>query len=189
METTWEAIKTHLALPSLSQPTRMPIFALFRYLWQNNRLLLVKTFSWSYIVPILIEILPWFVSERKVGRKVGLARIKLTDNLVQNREFKWVKMKDFIYKSIGYAVLSSLNHVITSYVAEQNNTLIKRLVLERILFAEVDAFQQMSLPPNFVEKITYDINSTLDFINIYLPLLFSSIGAFCMIITTTTTTN
>ena len=55
-----------------------------------------------------------------------------------------------------------------------------RFVLERILYTEAEALQQMTLQPDFDEKISKDISSTLDFFNLYLPSLLSSLGAFCM---------
>jgi hypothetical protein len=53
-------------------------------------------------------------------------------------------------------------------------------VLEGIMYSEVDSLKKMKIPLNFVNKITADVNETLDFYNIHLPSLISNIAAFCM---------
>lgn len=38
---------------------KIPIVVFYSYLWNNNKLLVIKTFLWNYLVPILVEILPY----------------------------------------------------------------------------------------------------------------------------------
>eukprot|EP01127_Copromyxa_protea_P019598 TRINITY_DN6401_c0_g1_i1.p1 TRINITY_DN6401_c0_g1~~TRINITY_DN6401_c0_g1_i1.p1 ORF type:complete len:1026 (-),score=180.05 TRINITY_DN6401_c0_g1_i1:24-2777(-) len=87
-------------------------------------------------------------------------------------------MQTFVVKCVLYASLSSINRFVSASVTEENNSYIRRFVLERILYTEAEAIQQMSLQPDFDYKISKDISSTLDFFNIYLPSLLSGLGAF-----------
>jgi hypothetical protein len=38
---------------------KVPIVVFYSYLWNNNKQLVIKTFLWNYLVPILVEILPY----------------------------------------------------------------------------------------------------------------------------------
>jgi hypothetical protein len=49
------------------------------------------------------------------------------------------------------------------------------------MYSDVDSLKKMKIPLNFVNKITADVNETLDFYNIHLPSLISNIAAFCIL--------
>ncbi len=40
------------------QSPKLPIVVFYRYLWEHNRNLLLKTLFFNYIFPVMVEILP-----------------------------------------------------------------------------------------------------------------------------------
>lgn len=156
---------------------KLPIVIFYKYMWENNRMLLIKTIFFNYVFQFILEVLPWWFSRRKVGNKLRSARIKLNHNMVTGKEFKWKLMKDFILKTSLFAVLDSLNRYIKKRIALENKFEIRRLVLERILYAEISELETIK-SSNLEERVESDISSTLNFINKYLPSLVSGIYAF-----------
>lgn len=67
-----------LALAALyTQGGKMPIVVFYKYMWANNKTLLAKTLIVNYAFQLVLEVLPWWASRRKVGNKLRSSRIKL----------------------------------------------------------------------------------------------------------------
>lgn len=159
---------------------KLPIVVFYRYMWEKNKQLLFRTIFFNYVLQFILEFLPWWASRRKIGNKLRTSRIKLNHNLVTGRDFQWKLMRDFIVKTVLFAITESLNRYIKSRVSLENKFEIRRLVLERILYAEIEELDRLnkSYSGSLEDKVAQDITSTLNFINKYLPSLVSGLYAF-----------
>lgn len=159
---------------------KLPIVVFYRYMWEKNKPLLFRTIFFNYVLQFVLELLPWWASRRKVGNKLRTSRIKLNHNMVTGRDFQWKLMRDFITKTVLFALLESLNRYVKSRVSLENKFEIRRLVLERILYSEIDELDKItrSYSGSLEDKVARDITSTLNFINKYLPSLVSGLFAF-----------
>lgn len=156
---------------------KLPIVVFYKYMWENNKILLIKTLFFNYVFQFILEMLPWWFSRRKVGNKLRTARIKLNHNMVIGKDFKLKLMKDFVIKTVLFATLDSLNRYIKKRISLENKYEVRRLVLEKILYAEISELDKIKVS-NLDERVSSDISSTLNFINKYLPSLVSGIYAF-----------
>jgi ABC-type multidrug transport system fused ATPase/permease subunit len=159
---------------------KLPIIVFYRYMWENNKPLFLRTLFFNYVFQFILEILPWWASRRKVGNKLRTSRIKLNHNMVTGRDFQWKLMRDFVVKTVLFAILDSLNRYLKNRLSLENKFEIRRLVLERILYSEIDELDKItkSYSGSLEDKVARDITSTLNFINKYLPSLVSGIYAF-----------
>jgi ABC-type multidrug transport system fused ATPase/permease subunit len=139
--------------------------------WQALLMNLSLTFSACFAA------FRWWFSRRKVGNKLRSARIKLNYNMVTGRDFSWKLMRDFVYKTVLFAILDSFNRYMKNRVALENKFEIRRLVMEKILYAEVAELDKIK-SADLEHKVASDITSTLNFINKYLPSLVSGLYAF-----------
>lgn len=97
--------------------------------------------------------------------------------MVTGQEFSWDKMQDFLLKTFLYIALDSLTRFIKNRVAIENKMVVKKLILERVLYSELGAIEKLNTG-NLEQKITADITQTLNFVNRYLPSLVSGLYAF-----------
>lgn len=159
---------------------KLPIIVFYRYMWEKNKQLLFRTIFFNYVLQFILEFLPWWASRRKIGNKLRTSRIKLNHNMVTGRDFQWKLMRDFIIKTVLFATTESLNRYMKNRVSLENKFEIRRLVLERILYAEIEELDKItkSYSGSLEDKVARDITSTLNFINKYLPSLVSGLYAF-----------
>jgi hypothetical protein len=62
----------------------LPIIIFYRYLYENNKPLLAQGLTVNYLLPMVLEILPfWWLSSRKLGNRLRKTRIKLNHNMVR----------------------------------------------------------------------------------------------------------
>lgn len=64
------------------QGGKMPIVVFYKYMWANNKTLLAKTLVVNYAFQLVLEVLPWWASRRKVGNKLRSSRIKLNYSML-----------------------------------------------------------------------------------------------------------
>eukprot|EP01103_Thecamoeba_quadrilineata_P016558 TRINITY_DN5561_c0_g2_i3.p1 TRINITY_DN5561_c0_g2~~TRINITY_DN5561_c0_g2_i3.p1 ORF type:complete len:120 (+),score=10.51 TRINITY_DN5561_c0_g2_i3:27-386(+) len=88
--------------------SHLPIVIFYMYLWKNNRALLFKTTFVSYLLPLLLEISPWFLSPRKAGSILRLHRIKLTHNMTTKKPFSPERTFEYFYLTIIHAFIYCL---------------------------------------------------------------------------------
>jgi hypothetical protein len=63
----------------------LPIIIFYRYLYENNKPLLAQGITVNYLLPMVLEILPfWWLSSRKLGNRLRKTRIKLNHNMVRS---------------------------------------------------------------------------------------------------------
>eukprot|EP01132_Coremiostelium_polycephalum_P002872 gene2872-3569_t len=160
----------------------MPIAVFYRYLWLRNKRLLFKTVAVHYLVPILIELLPWYASKRKIGNFLRSARVEITHRMSTNSTYSHSMIIKYVILTIYYAILDNINHHLIHIVAMENQLLIRRLVMEKLLYSEIGAFDFMRKknigPAELEAKISSSINSTISFFTYTVPDFFACMYAF-----------
>ena len=102
--------------------------------------------------------------------------------MISGRELKFSLMKNFFFTGLIYAILNSTNWLISDTLEKYSSFEVKKMVLGRVLFSEFKSFKKMGVE-DLDDKITSDIESTLELFNRHLPSLLTSFGAFSTEIT------
>ncbi|GAM23859.1 hypothetical protein SAMD00019534_070340 [Acytostelium subglobosum LB1] len=160
----------------------MPIYVFYRYLWNSNKKLLLKTVTAHYIIPIILEILPWYTSKRKIGNYLRSLRVDITHRMSTNSEYGHSIVVKYVLLTIYYAILDNINSHLIKLVATENQLFIRRMVMEKLLYSEIGAFdflrKKNNIGPLELEfKISSSINTTISFFTYTLPEFFAAMYA------------
>ncbi|KAM9967374.1 hypothetical protein ACTFIW_001458 [Dictyostelium discoideum] len=161
----------------------MPISVFYRYLWLRNKTLLFKTIAVHYIIPLIIELLPWYASKRKIGNYLRTSRVEITHTMSTNGPYSHSAVIKYVLLTIYYAILDNINSHLISIVSLENRLQIRRLVMEKLLYSEIGAFdflrKKKNIGPAELEyKLSSSINTTISFFTYTIPDLIASIYAF-----------
>lgn len=100
-----------------SKLLNLPITIFYKYLWEKNRILLAKTLVVSYILPIILEILPWYVSRRKIGNYLRARRVKINHNMVTAKTFSRRLILEYLGLTVLHAIIDTINrHMVNRLV-------------------------------------------------------------------------
>eukprot|EP00698_Gefionella_okellyi_P020907 TRINITY_DN6658_c0_g1_i3.p2 TRINITY_DN6658_c0_g1~~TRINITY_DN6658_c0_g1_i3.p2 ORF type:complete len:332 (-),score=85.01 TRINITY_DN6658_c0_g1_i3:2108-3103(-) len=147
-----------------------PALIFYRYLWTNNRTLLFSSVLVNYVLPLILEMLPWLFSRRKVGNQLRDDRNRIHHNMINNGGFLAGLVFKFIGLSALHAILETIDRQLRNRIATQNRLVIRKLVMERILFSELAALEKLQGKTSDLDsKITTDINQTLNLFNYTIP--------------------
>ncbi len=155
----------------------LPIVEFYIYMWRVDPTLFANTMFANYGLPMLMEALPWYVSRRQLSKILRESRNSISHRLVANEKFSDSAIGSFVGLSIVYALVQTLEQVVRTRVLLANRLLIKRLVLERILYSELGSLQQRyqdvfgsEVRTDQLEAHVFnDINETLNLFNNTLP--------------------
>ncbi|KAN0014562.1 hypothetical protein ACTFIU_000880 [Dictyostelium citrinum] len=161
----------------------MPISVFYRYLWLRNKTLLFKTIAVHYIIPLIIELLPWYASKRKIGNYLRTSRVEITHTMSTNGPYSHSAVIKYVLLTIYYAILDNINSHLISIVSLENRLQIRRLVMEKLLYSEIGAFdflrKKKNIGPAELEyKLSSSINTTISFFTYTIPDLIASLYAF-----------
>ncbi|EGC36488.1 hypothetical protein DICPUDRAFT_77869 [Dictyostelium purpureum] len=161
----------------------MPITVFYRYLWLRNKSLLFKTIAVHYIMPLILELLPWYASKRKIGNYLRTSRVQITHVMSTNGPYSHSEVTRYVILTIYYAILDNINNHLISIVSQENRLQIKRLVMEKLLYSEIGAFdflkKKKNIGPVEIEyKLSSSINTTISFFTFTIPDLIASLYAF-----------
>lgn len=131
--------------------------------------------------------MPWYLSRRKISRLLRESRNSITHRLVANESFSDSAIGSFVLFSLVYALVQTVEQILRLRVMMENRLLIRRLVLERILYSELGSLQARyfavfgeSVRTDQLEQIVFnDISETLNLFNTTLPSLMR--GAYTLV--------
>ncbi len=109
---------THKFIQKLKTKLKgLPIAIFYKYLWEKNRRLLAKTLIVSYILPIILEILPWYASRRKIGNYLRARRVKINHNMVTGKTFSTRLIFEYLALTVLHAIIDTINrHIVNRLV-------------------------------------------------------------------------
>jgi ABC-type multidrug transport system fused ATPase/permease subunit len=170
-----------------SRVRALPITEFYLYMWRVDPALFVNTMFVNYGLPVLMEAAPWYLSRRKISRLLRESRNSITHRLVANEAFSDTAIGSFVLFSLVYALVQTVEQVLRTRVLLANRLLIKRLVLERILYSELGSLQE-KYHEVFGEEVRTeqlemhvfnDISETLNLFNTTIPSLLR--GAYTLV--------
>ncbi|KYR00105.1 putative non-transporter ABC protein [Tieghemostelium lacteum] len=161
----------------------MPISVFYRYLWHRNKTLLFKTIAIHYIIPVILELLPWITSKRKIGSILRDTKVEISHIMSTNAPYNSALMTKYVVLTIYYSILDNIHSHLISIVAVENRLQIRRMVMEKLLYSEIGAFdflrKKKRIGPYELEyRISSSINTTISFFTFTLPNFFASFYAF-----------
>jgi hypothetical protein len=135
----------------------------------------------NYAFPILLEAAPWYFSRRLLASKLRDMKNTINHNLIAGKSSESGSLSLYTLLTIIYAAIHTLDQILKNRVQLAQKLVIKRLVVERILFSEIGSLERKfkllfgtsSVRPDQLEvRVFRDINDTLHLFNFTLPTLF-----------------
>lgn len=167
----------------------LPIIEFYKYLWTTNRSLLYYSLFVNYAFPILLEAAPWYFSRRLLASKLRDMKNTINHNLIAGKSSESGSLSLYTLLTIIYAAIHTLDQILKNRVQLAQKLVIKRLVVERILFSEIGSLERKfkllfgtsSVRPDQLEvRVFRDINDTLHLFNFTLPTLFRGMWTVIM---------
>jgi hypothetical protein len=87
--------------PATTMIRRLPIVEFYHYMWLTNKPLFAATIFVNYLMPLLFEAMPWWLSRRKLSR-----RLRQDRNLITHRV-----VKVFVHGPPLFGIYLTLKHV------------------------------------------------------------------------------
>jgi len=169
--------------PFIHRIRALPIADFYVYMWRTDPALLLNSMFVNYALPVLMEALPWYLSRRKISKILRESRNSISHRLVANEPFSDAAIGSFMGLSIVYALVQTIEQVLRTRVLLANRLLIKRLVLERILYSELGSLQEAYMQQfgehvrteNLEAHVFNDIHETLNLFNNTLPSMLRGV--------------
>lgn len=162
----------------------LPIIEFYKYLWTNNRSLLYFSLFVNYLFPIVLEAAPWYFSRRLLASKLRDQRNSINHDLISGKPLERGSLGLYTLLTLVYAAIHTFDQILKNRVQLAQKLVIKRLIVERILFSEIGSlerkFQQLfgttaARPDQLEVRIFRDISDTLHLFNFTLPTLVRGI--------------
>eukprot|EP00698_Gefionella_okellyi_P012496 TRINITY_DN336_c0_g1_i1.p1 TRINITY_DN336_c0_g1~~TRINITY_DN336_c0_g1_i1.p1 ORF type:complete len:643 (-),score=122.55 TRINITY_DN336_c0_g1_i1:134-2062(-) len=162
-----------------------PAFVFYRHLFTRNRSLLLSTFAVNYLMPFVLEILPWFLCRRVVAARLRDRQNHIQHALINSKKHGLVTSKDlyiYVLLSVVVVILETFEQKLKQRVASSSRLEIRRLVLERILYSEISAVEELNnsgktskTGSNDLESaINKDVTQTMALFNQIIPGILQS---------------
>lgn len=120
---------------------RLPIYEFYAYMWATNRPLLASTVFVNYLLPLILEglffflslsltvcysAMPWYLSRRKISKKLRDDRNTIQYRLIKGEPFAAGTMGGFVLFSFVYALLQTGEQILRNRVELANKLVVKR---------------------------------------------------------------
>ena len=188
----WLPLRFH---PLWLRLTRLPIVSFYSYVYHKSPALLVSTLFVNFVLPILLEALPWYLSRRHLSKLLRDSKNAIQHKLIGSVPLASRVLVSFAFFSVLYSLLHTCEELLRTRLLLLNRLLIKRMLVERILWSEPGELQQRcellfgasgtdssaldrgqgGLRTELLETVVFnDINDTLTLFNSTLPSLMRS---------------
>eukprot|EP00762_Andalucia_godoyi_P007366 ANDGO_01580.mRNA.1 ABC transporter H family member 4 len=163
-----------------------PTFSFYAYLYNRDPSQLFMTLFVNYVLPIVFEALPWFLSRRKLAQNLREMRNSLHHGMIAGRSIDWMVASQYALATLAHAALDTLDRTLRNRVATTNKWLVRRMVLEKLLFCDLGAMdgsqgslisQQLASDGALEQKIQGEISSALNLFHYTIPAALSTVYA------------
>lgn len=169
--------KVSLMRWALGKARTVPVADFYYYQWKTDKSLLVGTLFVNYVFPLLIEAMPWYFNKRKVSKRIRDSRNAIQHQLIAKIPLVRNEVLLVIGMNMVYACLQTLDMTLRTRMNLANRLLVKRLVMERILYSEIGALQQRYLEvfgetirtEELENRVFKDISESLHLFNFTIP--------------------
>ncbi|EGG17983.1 putative non-transporter ABC protein [Cavenderia fasciculata] len=113
------------------------------------------------------------------------SRVEITHRMSTNTTYSHSSMVKYVMLTVYYVILDNIHNHLIKLVSAENQLFIRRMVMEKLLYSEIGAFDFMrkknNIGPLELEfKISSSISSTISFFTYTIPDLISSAYAFAV---------
>ncbi|KAL0480059.1 ABC transporter H family member [Acrasis kona] len=154
--------------------SKTPLIVFYGYLWRNRKSHFFLNLFTSYAMPIILESMPWYFSRFKIGRKLRELKNKIHNRMIAGNTLDLTHARTYTLLTLLYSLLENLDKHINTRVSLMNRLLVKRLVLERILYSEIWSFNEYH-GRELEIRISTEIQSTLKMFSFTIP---NTLGSF-----------
>ena len=172
--------------PLYGRLSQLPVVEFYAHLYRTSPVLFFSTLFTNWLLPIVLEALPWYLSRRALSKLLRDSRNAIQHRLISADPFPPSSLLAFATMSLMYSLLHTLEELLRSRLLLLNRLVIRRLVMERILYSEVGSLQQryaamfggeksVGVRTDRLELLVFtDIHETLQLFNSTIPHLFRS---------------
>ena len=165
--------------------SRLPIVEFYTFLYRTSPLLFASTLFTNWLLPVVLETLPWYLSRRALSKLLRDSKNAIQHRLISADPFPPSTLAAFASMSLMYSLLHTVEDLLRTRLLLLNRLVIRRLVMERILYSEVGSLQERYallfggeksvLRTEQLEVFVFnDINETLHLFNSTIPSIFRS---------------
>lgn len=120
----------------------LPVVEFYVYMGHTNPRLLANTLFVNYALPALLELMPWYLSLRKLSKELRESKNVIEHSVISGRGgLSLWQVGGFIAMTVVYASIQTLEQILRNRVDLENRLTLKRLIMERILYSEIGALQ------------------------------------------------
>ena len=165
--------------------SHLPIVEFYQFLYRTSPLLFASTLFTNWLLPVVLEALPWYLSRRALSKLLRDSKNAIQHRLINADPFPPSTLFAFASMSLMYSLLHTVEDLLRTRLLLLNRLVIRRLVMERILYSEVGSLQERYasmfggeksvLRTEQLEVLVFnDIHETLLLFNSTLPSIFRS---------------
>lgn len=158
----------------LNYLNHLPIISFYTYLWKESKSQLFMNIFVSYLLPLVLDNMPWYFSRRKLGRLLRNDRNTIYNSVITKRNLNHILGFKYISMTFWFVFVMCIEMHIKNRVALKDKFLVKRLILQRFLYSEIDSFSDVD-SKELEFRITHDINRSLRIFSFVIPQLLSNL--------------
>ena len=143
-----QVLVERLGLVALTKLKAIPMIDFYHYQLQANPMLLGGTVFVNYLLPLLMEALPWYLNTRLLSKRMREARVTIEHKLIGKRPLVSAEIVLYVVMTVGFGFIQVLVDKLRRRVSLANKLLVKRLVMEKILYSEIGSLQVPHLQPS-----------------------------------------
>jgi hypothetical protein len=136
-----KALFGRLIAPLLMRLKSIPMIDFYHYQFQANPTLLGGTIFVNYVLPFLLEALPWYFNTRLLSKRIRETRVTIEHKLIGKKPLVTSEIGQYVLCTMAYAFVQVAIDKLRRRVSLANKLLVKRLVMEKILFSEIGSLQ------------------------------------------------
>ena len=167
---------------------KLPITEFYIYMFRVDKHLFMSTIFVNYGLPLLVETLPWYLSRRKLSKELREGRNSIQHRLLLGGQYDRSNLISFVILSCVYAVLYTVEQTARTRVMLANRLVVKRLVMERILYSEIGSLQSRYMEvfgeevrtDQLESRVFSDISETLQLFNSTIPSILRGTYTFIL---------
>jgi hypothetical protein len=141
-----KALVQRLGMMILAKLKAIPMVDFYHYQFQASPMLLGGTVFVNYLLPLIMEALPWYLNTRLLSKRMREARVTIEHKLIGKRPLISSEITVYVAMTVAFGFIQVLVDKLRRRVSLANKLLVKRLVMQKILYSEIGSLQ---VPPAF----------------------------------------
>jgi hypothetical protein len=141
-----KALVQRLGMMILAKLKAIPMVDFYHYQFQASPMLLGGTVFVNYLLPLIMEALPWYLNTRLLSKRMREARVTIEHKLIGKRPLISSEITVYVAMTVAFGFIQVLVDKLRRRVSLANKLLVKRLVMQKILYSEIGSLQ---VPPAY----------------------------------------